>query len=129
MKKKEILLMLGAPFLGFFAFFVPIKFTGCEEIASGRIVTMVSSIYENVIFLPTAVLLFFIGIFIGYIAPRLWWLLGLFTVIVFPINSIIEMVTVPSSHNLWPIEFAIYSFMALPAMIGSFIGKIKARKT
>jgi nucleoside recognition membrane protein YjiH len=127
MKKNEIVLLVITPFLGFLTFFIPIFISGSYEITSNRITTMISSIYENVIILPTAAMLLLIGFFLGYYGYRFWWLFGLLTVIVFPINSIIEMNLMPSSHNLWPIEFAIYPIMALPAIIGSYIGKNKAR--
>lgn len=128
MKKTDIILLISAPFLGFFSFLAPFIISGFDKIASDKILVTISSIYENVKFLPTVALLFIVGIFLGYFGQKIWWLISIVTIIIFPINAIIEMIILPKSHNLWPIEFAIYLFMALPAVIGAYFGKIIREK-
>jgi hypothetical protein len=36
----------------------------------------------------------------------------------FPIFAIIQMIGDPTSHNLWPLEFMIYGFLAMVALAG-----------
>ena len=36
----------------------------------------------------------------------------------FPLFAIIQMIQDPTSHNLWPLEFMIYGFLAMVALAG-----------
>ncbi|MFH0728940.1 MAG: hypothetical protein V2B19_21710 [Pseudomonadota bacterium] len=128
MKKAEIVLLILAPFLGVLAFLTPILVARFGKIPSVNLIVIIGLINENIIFLPTAMLLFIIGIFLGYYGDRIWWLTSMLTIIILPINAILEMRVMPKSHNLWPFEFVIYQIMALPAVIGSYYGKIRRER-
>ncbi|MFH0730745.1 MAG: hypothetical protein V2B19_30920 [Pseudomonadota bacterium] len=66
MKKAEIILLILAPFLGVLAFLIPILVARFGKIPSGNLVVIIGLINENIKFLPTAMLLFIIGISLGY---------------------------------------------------------------
>jgi hypothetical protein len=72
--------------------------------------------------------LFLIGLIFGYLWPKHKWLWGIATVSAFFIFSFAEMIMDPYSHNLWPFEFIIYGFMAIPGVLGSYLGAFIRRK-
>jgi hypothetical protein len=49
--------------------------------------------------------------------------IGLCTVAALPLVALAEMVSDPTSHNLWPFEFVIYGFMAAPGFVGAYLGR------
>jgi len=131
MKRLEIYLIVLSSLLGFLAFFLPVLFVRDMEIVGERIsfITLVSHTVENTVPLPTAALLFAVGFSLGTVGPRVWWLVGLSTMFIFPIVAICEMIISPTSHNLWPFEFLLYGLFSIPAIIGSFVGsRISLRK-
>jgi hypothetical protein len=77
---------------------------------------------ENLAFGPTMLSLFVLGIVLGAVQPRSWWLVGAAPVALLPVAAVLEMVVSPTSHNLWPIEFAFYAFVGLSSFFGAFIG-------
>ena len=131
MKRLEICSLVLSPLLGFMAFFVPVLFTGNKEfIEEISFVSLVSRTFENMVILPTLFSLFAVGFLLGFLCKKFWWLLGLITVLIFPVMSVYEMNVSPTSHNLWPIEFIIYGALSIPAITGSFFGsRISSRKT
>jgi hypothetical protein len=61
------------------------------------------------------------------------WIIGLMSMVLFPLAAICEMIADPSSHNMFPIEFIVYLFLTIPATIGaysaSFIRRFVLKKT
>ena len=51
------------------------------------------------------------------------WKIGLSTMALFPIMSIVEMIVDSSSHNLFPFEFIFYALLTIPSIIGAYIAK------
>tara|TARA_B110000483_G_scaffold87276_1_gene107728 strand:+ start:147 stop:572 length:426 start_codon:yes stop_codon:yes gene_type:complete len=51
------------------------------------------------------------------------WKIGLSTMALFPIMTIIEMIVDTSSHNLFPFEFIFYAVLTIPSIIGAYIAK------
>ena len=45
-----------------------------------------------------------------------------------PIFAIAEIMVSSTSHNLWPLEFAIYGFVSLNAILGAFLGRFMQRR-
>jgi len=72
--------------------------------------------------------LFSIGLIFGCLWTKYKWLWGLGAVSLFPISSVAEMIMNPSSHNLWPFEFVMYGFFAIPGIIGAYIGAFIRKK-
>jgi hypothetical protein len=71
----------------------------------------------------TFVFLFVSGLLLGLLARGHPFLLGLATLALLPLLAIAEMFASPTSHNLWPLEFAIYGFISLSAVLGAYIGR------
>jgi len=69
-------------------------------------------------------LLFAIGLLLGLIWPRRWFVAGVSTMLVFPIAATIEMLFDPYSHTLWPIEFALYFVFSLCAVVGALLTRL-----
>lgn len=113
------------PLIGFACFIIPQFFVKEIDLAShsSNLQELVTYSYKKVIFLPTMVLLVLSGIITGFVVKRLCVLLGMSSIIVFLLVAIYEIMTQPSSHSLWPIEFIVYFVFSIPAIIGACIGK------
>ena len=51
------------------------------------------------------------------------WKIGLMSMALLPLTAICEMIVDSSSHNLLPIEFILYCFYTIPAIIGAYISQ------
>jgi len=125
--KKSISAFIAAfvaPILGFLSVYIPVALLKREEHLFDGVpfygITRI--IFDNLEFAPTIMLLFIAGCLLGYLGERIWWLVGILTMIAFPISAIYEMKISPTSHNLWPFEFALYGVVCIPAIVGAFIG-------
>ena len=77
---------------------------------------------------PSILIMITVGFGLGLIRPHRWLILGLASVVLLIILANIEMHLYPTSHNLWPLEFALYLlFIATPTIVGSFVGS-RAKK-
>ncbi len=65
------------------------------------------------------VLLIAAGVVLGVVSASRAWLLGAAAVVALPLAAVAEMVTDPTSHNLFPIEFAVYAFYGLLVVCGA----------
>ena len=79
--------------------------------------------WENLAPIPTLLSLFVLGIVVGAIQPRFWRVLSWATVAPFPLAAVCEVIVSPTSHNLWPLEFAMYALLGIPSFAGAAIGK------
>jgi len=122
MNSKEMTIILLSPILGFLAFLIPEIFGSSINVKYIFNASFIQAIYESMIPIPTLSLLIIIGIILGFISPRLWFLSGVLTLSIFPIVAFCEMITNPTSHNLWPIEFILYFVFTIPAIGGAYIG-------
>lgn len=130
MKFKEISILILSPILGFLAFIIPELFGTGIDMKSISFLAIIADVYESVIFIPTLIMLFSIGIILGYIRPKLWIYSGLLTITIFPLASLFEIINSPTSNNLWPLEFVIYCVLAIPAILGAYIGnRTKIKKS
>jgi hypothetical protein len=50
-------------------------------------------------------------------------LVGLATMALFPIMSLADIVVDQTSHNLWPLEWGIYTVLTAPGILGAFLGR------
>jgi hypothetical protein len=78
--------------------------------------------------LLTLVFLFCAGFLVSCFGVGHPFLLGIATVALLPILAIAEMCVSPASHNLWPLEFVIYGFVSLSAIVGAFLGRFMQRR-
>jgi len=65
-----------------------------------------------------------VGFGCGLAVPHRVWIAGLASMALFPIMAIIGTLRDSASHNLLGIEFVIYGFLTLPALLGGALGKI-----
>src|SRR2546422_6987176 len=63
-------------------------------------------------------LLFLVGFGIKFLGTAPFWLIGLSTIVAFPLWSILDM-ALGSSHNLWPLEWMFYGFDSMFGVIGA----------
>ena len=54
--------------------------------------------------------------------------IGLWTIAALPLVALAEMVSDPTSHNLWPFELVIYGLMAAPGFVGAYFARRLAEK-
>lgn len=68
--------------------------------------------------------LFATGLLTGFFAEGYGWAVLIGSATGFPIVvfAVAEMVFGLASHNLWPIEFAMYAVFTIPAILGSLLG-------
>jgi hypothetical protein len=76
----------------------------------------------------TILFLFVSGLLLGFVGAGHPLLLGLASMILFPCLAIAEMVVSPTSHNLWPLEFALYGLISLCAVFGAFLGRFLQKR-
>lgn len=82
---------------------------------------------DNLAFTPTWSLLFALGLALGLVQPRLWWLLGPIAISLLPLLLGLDLIRFPKSHNLWPFEVAFYAYIGWPAIAGAFVGFLLKR--
>ena len=75
----------------------------------------------------TIVFLFVSGLLLGLFGRGHPFLLGIATMVLFPLLAIAEMFVSATSHNMWPLEFVFYGFVSLSAVLGAFIGRFLQR--
>ena len=124
LRMKHILLLPISSILGFLAFYVPIviirgsgEFTRFKEGYS-----IISQTFGLMVFPATIIILFFIGCILGILAKETWLIVGLFTILIFPIALMHEMNVAPNSHQLGLIEFVLQIALSLPAIGGAYLG-------
>lgn len=131
LKLRNILPFIIAPMLGFLSITLPPYLSPGKTIVyyDASLFPIIATAIKNLSILPTAILLFLTGLIVGYLKPKMWWVLGFSTIILFPIAAILEMIVQPTSHNLWPFEFLLYAGLSVPAMIGALITANLKKKT
>jgi hypothetical protein len=65
-----------------------------------------------------------VGLGCGLAIPHRFWVAGLASMALFPVMAIVGAVRDPTSHNLLVIEFVMYGFLTLPAILGGALGKM-----
>lgn len=114
--------LLLAPVLGLSAVILPVFIWPVSRHYDAPLFPILRDAVEGV-GIPQFALLFIAGTILGAISDRQPWLLAAVTVILLPIASIAEMFVDPTSHNLFPVEFAFYALFSL--VVGSGISTIR----
>ena len=114
-----------ASLLGVVAFIAPVPILHLRHY-SAPLFPLLRTAVEGMSFL-TILFLFCAGFLIGCFGRGHPFLIGLATVSLLPIFTIAEMMVSSTSHNLWPLEFAIYGFVSLSAVAGAFLGRFTQR--
>ena len=116
---------VGASLLGVAAFIAPIPILHPRPY-SAPLFPLLRTGVEGMSIL-TIVFLFCAGFLVGCFGRGHPFLLGVATIALLPIAAVAEMIVSPTSHNLWPLEFAIYGFVSLSAVVGVFLGRFTQR--
>jgi hypothetical protein len=128
--KTGSVVIIGAV-LGFGGVVVPayLKHGGSIVFYDAPLFPIIATARKNLVVLPTTALLLVSGSLVGYLRPRLWWLLGATNIVIFPIAAVAELILYPRSHNLWPIELLLYALLSIPSIVGAWVGaKFKRRR-
>lgn len=115
-----------ASLLGVAAFIAPVPILHLRRY-SAPLFPLLRTAVEGMSLL-TLVFLFCAGFLVGCFGRAQPFLLGLATVSLLPICAIAEMMVSSTSHNLWPLEFAIYGFVGFSAVGGAFLGRFMQRR-
>jgi hypothetical protein len=120
----DMLSVILAPILGFIFIVIPPYLIpgGIRAKSNAPLFPIIATAIQNLRFSPTIISLLITGCILGFLRPHIWWLLGLLTMILFPVAAILEMQVAPTSHNLWPFEFFFYGLFDIIAFVGAFIG-------
>jgi hypothetical protein len=70
-----------------------------------------------------------VGFLVGLFRQAPWFVIGLSTMALFPLFSIAEMLVDPTSHNLFPLEWAMYAVATTPAILGAYAATRLSRQT
>jgi hypothetical protein len=119
MKTRSDLWFIAAPFLGSIAGFVLITAPYLVQyVYPGSFPKLVYGSLEHTTF-ASLLLLFGGGLFFGLIFEiPCAFIASVSQVASLPAAAIVEMVKDPTSHNLWPIEFVQYVFLAISPLAG-----------
>lgn len=122
---RLILSFVAASLLGIAAFIAPIPILHPRPYPAPLFPLLRTSV-EGMSIL-TIVFLFCSGFLVGCFGRGHPFFLGIATVALLPIAAIAEMIVSSTSHNLWPLEFAIYGFVSLSSVAGAFLGSFTQR--
>jgi len=114
--KKEVIFALGFAVAGYLALWLPWKLAlsaGIPEVNQSNPIDGMQMI--------SIWLLLLLGILGGVLLPKRFWMGGLFSMALFPIVAIFQMIQDPSSHNLWPLEFIAYGVYTIPLIFAGWI--------
>ncbi len=89
---------------------------------------IVRSAIENLRLVPTVILLFATGAFLGFAYSKKCIALSFATMLFFPIYVVVEILADPTSHGLWPFEIVMYAVLTIPALLGAAFSSYLVRK-
>ncbi len=118
-RRTTVFWFMFAAFLGFLALLVP-PYMQSREVAPFDFFGAVEFAIDKQTYW-TLIVLFGIGMLIGWKSPRYWPLKCCATMASFFVIAIVDMMVNPGSHNLWPFEFAIYIAEMIPALAGGML--------
>ena len=123
MKLKNISALIAVSILGIVSIVLPVYILG-DSIKH----------YESPLFpilrtglegfsLYSLLFLFLSGFIVKLFSAIPSWKIGLMSMALLPLAAICEMIVDSSSHTLFPIEFILYGFYTIPAIIGAYISQ------
>ena len=124
-----LLWSIGLALMGLGCFVLPpYLFRGMRENAvyGHPLIPWFAFAFSNLHVVPTLFSFFVLGVAAGVAHPRRWLLLGCLSVSLPPslnaINLIRDLSIDPTSHNLFPFEFAMLAIVSWPALVGAYVG-------
>ena len=110
------------PVLGYIAFVLPVLISPPAHHYAAVLFQTYTDAYGTLGW-ANGVLLFLLGVGLGFFVTKREGLTGCLSVVLLPILAVIEMIKDGTSHNLWPFEFVGYAIMAAVVVIGSLTGQ------
>lgn len=100
--------------------------TSTKPLYGDPLIPWFARVFSHIQYQPTMISFFVLATFLGFVVPQRWLMLGSFSVtlmlLLHIINVIHDIGVDPTSHNLFPFEFAILVFLSLPVLPGAFLG-------
>jgi hypothetical protein len=110
--RQVLLLAIIAAVAGYLAVWIPWMLAGSHKnMVDGM--ELISLLYLTLV-----------GFGCGLAVPHRFWVAGLASMSLFPVMAIVGAVRDPTSHDLLGIEFVMYGFLTLPAILGGALGKM-----
>ena len=110
--KQLFLIAIVAAIGGYLAFWIPWMLAGSHKnMLDGM--ELISLLYLTLV-----------GFGCCLAVPHRVWIAGLASMSLFPVLAIIGVLRDPTSHNLLGIEFVMYAFLTLPAILGGALAKM-----
>jgi integral membrane sensor domain MASE1 len=120
--RSSVLISLGcAALLGLASVILPVWILSLQPYTAPLFPLLRTGV-EGISYL-TILFLFVSGLLLGFVGAGHPLLLGFATMILLPCLAIAEMLASPTSHTLWPLEFALYGLISLCAAFGAFLGR------
>ncbi len=108
-----------APLLGLLAMVGPVLLAPPAHPRAAPLFPLLASALKDA-GLAQILFLFAAGALLGLVSSSRAWRLGLAAIALLPLAAIAEMLVDPTSHSLWPFEFAIYAVLGLVVTLGVF---------
>ncbi len=112
MLKRKFAGLLVAPIFGLLSLIIPILIWPPSRRRDAPLFPLLSDAVEGVGW-QALVLLLASGCLLGWFTTNRALSLGAATIAALPIAAMLEMVKDPTSHNLFPLEFAVYAFYGM----------------
>lgn len=123
MKVKNILPLVAVSILGISSMIIPVYILGDSlKQYDSPLFPIVRTGLEG---FSAYSLLFLVlsGLIVKLFSDVSAWKIGLMSMALLPLTAICEMIVDSSSHILLPIEFILYGFYTIPAIIGAYISQ------
>lgn len=120
MKLISYLTYLQISLLGVLSIILPVFFLPDLNQYESPLFPMIRTGIEG-ISMWSFIFLFLSGFVVKFFINLSGWKIGLLTMALFPVWVLAEVIIDPTSHNLFPFEFLLYSLYTIPAIIGAYI--------
>jgi hypothetical protein len=124
MKTKNISSLVAVSILGIVSIIIPVYILGdlLKQYDSPLFPILRTGLEGLSAF--TFLFLYLSGFLVKLFSDLSSWKIGLMSMALLPFAAICEMIADSSSHNLFPIEFILYGFYTIPAIIGAYTSQI-----
>ena len=123
---RKRLWLLVAPVLGLAAMVLPVLISPPAHWYESPLFPIIRNAQKH-LGLWQLVLLFAVGLVLGFGSPGRALLLGAAAIVLLPLAACAEMVVDSTSHKLFPFEFMFYAFYGLIVALGAFIAHLFSR--
>ena len=123
MKTKRIISIVIIAILGMSSIVLPVFFLDDLKHSDSPLFPLIKTGIEGISMYSLGFLIFS-GFIVKLFSDVPSWKIGLMSMILFPLAAICEIIVDSSSHNMFPIEFIVYGFLTIPAIIGAYTSQL-----